>query len=148
MNEKEFNEKITDFVNKYANDGWELKKAHYGIYAYNPRRIIQKEIDEQQVFANYFIDYDQVFTVPVLSATFFTETGHQLTYSELMSILPEKLEEGSISEREHELTGRPVFFIHPCKTQQFVEPFLQKGAEYLHVWLVKYGPLFFYRLPF
>ncbi|KAK8890704.1 E2-like conjugating enzyme atg10 [Tritrichomonas musculus] len=148
MEEKEFQQKITLFVEKYALDGWELKKARYGIYAYNPRRIIQKEIDGQPVFANYYIDYDHVFTVPVLSATFFTETGHQLTYSELLTILPQRLEEGSISEREHELTGKPVFFIHPCKTQQFVEPFLKVGADYLHVWLVKYGPLFFYKLPF
>ena len=148
MNENEFQERISNFVEKYSNDWWELKKAQYGKYAYNPRCIIPKEIDGQQVFANYYIDYDHVFTVPVLSATFFTETGHQLTYSELLSILPQKIEEGSISEREHELTGKPVFFIHPCKTQEFVEPFLKAGADYLHVWLVKYGPLFFYKLPF
>ena len=148
MDDQEFRQKITDFVQKYSIDGWELKETAYGVYALNARRMLNLELNESAVIANYYIDLDQVFKVPVFSATFFTESGHQLTYSEMLSILPEKIEEGSISEREHDLTGLPVFYIHPCKTHEFVQPFVADGADYLHVWLVKYGSILLYRLPF
>ena len=109
--------------------------------------MIPIELNEESIFVNYYIDVDEVFRVPVLSATFFTESGHRLTHDELFSILPEKLDLNAISEREHQATGMPVFFVHPCKTEEFIAPFLNEGADYMLVWIVKYGPVFFYRIP-
>lgn len=129
-------------------DGWELKQTAQGSYGYLARRLLPVQLDSSPVFANYFINLDQVFRVPVLSAIFFTDSGHRLSMTELKKILPIDVGLTSVSEREHEITGTPVFFIHPCKTEEFIRPFLQDGADYLHVWMVSYGPVFLYKLPF
>ena len=148
MKEEEFKELISKFVEMYSCDGWELLSSFGLSYAYNPRKPTNKQLNGYDIFANYYINLDSVFNVPVLSATFFTALGAQLSYAELHSLLEENLDLGSVSEREHELTGKPVFYIHPCRTQEFIEPFLKIGADYLHVWMNRYGPVFFYRLPF
>jgi hypothetical protein len=148
MNDEEFAREISEFVTKYQSELWELRDTASGIYAMNSRRPVAAHFEGSQVFANYYINLDRIFRVPVLSATFFTDTGRQLTFDELVSIIPEKLDRSAISEREHEITGIPVFFIHPCKTEACVRPFVAKGANYFHVWLVRYGPFFLYRLPY
>jgi hypothetical protein len=148
MDEPRFRTELENFVRTYPSEGWELKETPDGIYAFNGRRVIPAQFRGLQVFANYYINRDQIFRVPVFSATFYTEDGRQLTFTELAPLLPEKLDGSAISEREHELTGYPVFFIHPCKTDELIAPFVALGANYLHCWLVRYGPVFFYRLPF
>ena len=148
MDETTFDGLIHDFCKKYAMDGWELKQTSQYSYGYLARRLLPVQLDSSPVFANYFINLDQVFRVPVLSAVFFTDSGHRLSMTELKKILPIDVGLTSVSEREHELTGTPVFFIHPCKTEEFIRPFLQDGAGYLHVWMVSYGPVFLYKLPF
>lgn len=150
MKESEFNELITEFVKKYRNDGWELSDEGMQMYGVNSRKQIPCIFDNFTVFANYYISLDQVFSTPVLSATFYNEVGHRLTYDELLKIIPEKLDLGSISEREDENVGEPVFFIHPCKTEEFIKPFLldDNNKNYLHIFMIRYGPIFFYKLPF
>jgi hypothetical protein len=149
MDEETFANDLGAFLGKYPMEGWQIRKTDDGVYAYNPRRVVPASFDGLQLFANYYINLDQVFQVPVLSATFFTESGQQLAYDELIQILPERgLDRSAISQREHEITGTPVFFIHPCKTGSLITPFVQQGANYLHCWLVRYGPVFFYRLPY
>jgi hypothetical protein len=148
MDEAEFARLLEDFVAKYQSDAWEFKKTTRGIYALNARRPLTVLFDDSPVFANYYVNFDEVFEVPVLSATFFTATGHQLTFDELNSVLPEKFDRASLSEREHEITGTSVFFIHPCQTEAVVRPFVDQGANYLHVWFVRYGPFLLYHLPY
>ena len=143
----DFHTKIREFVDRYSNDGWKIKTVDKIEFATLERKILPVEINEETVFATYYIDVDEVFQVPVLSASFYTESGHRLTHEELFSILPEKLDLTAISEREHPATGLPVFFIHPCKTDEFITPFVEKGADYMLVWIVRYGPVFFYKLP-
>ena len=139
--------RIRDFAKKYSYDGWTLKKEDGIEYATLERRILPFEFNDETIFATYYIDTDEVFRVPVISASFFTETGHRLSHEELLSLVPEKLDLSAISEREHPATGKPVFFIHPCKTDEFIMPFVNEGADYMMVWIVRYGPIFFYRLP-
>jgi hypothetical protein len=149
MDEDGFASDLEAFLGKYPTEGWEIRRADDVTYACNPRRVLPAHFDGLQLFANYYINLDQVFRVPVLSATFFTESGRQLTHDELIQIVPERgLDRSAISEREHEITGTPVFFIHPCKTDSLITPFVRQGADYLHCWLVRYGPVFFYRLPY
>lgn len=148
MQESDFETLLEDFIKKYKSDGWELKTANGSKYGYNARRMLDETLNGEIIFANYFISRDPVFRVPVLSALFFKETGQRLTFDELMSLIPRDLDRSSISEREHELTGTPVFYIHPCKTAEFIQPFVDAGANYLNVWMVSYGPVFFYRLPY
>jgi hypothetical protein len=147
MDETRFRAELEHFVRSYPTEGWEVKETPDGVYGFNGRRVIPAQFQGLQLFANYYINRDQIFRVPVLSATFYSEDGRQLTFSELAPLLPEPLDGSAISEREHELTGTPVFFIHPCKTDALIAPFVALGADYLHCWLVRYGPVFFYRLP-
>lgn len=118
------------------------------ICAKNSRVSISQQFNGQLLYINYYINLDQVFQVPVLSAQFFTETGQTLSHTELSSLIPIAQDLGKISEREHEVIHEPVFFIHPCRTKEFLKPFIENGNDYLHVWLVRYGPVFFYKLPF
>lgn len=148
MDSAAFEEHVRSFCQKYAMQGWELKETARGSYAYLARQLLPVQFGDSPVFANYYINRDQVFRVPVLSAMFFTDSGHRLTMSELRTILPIDIGLTSVTEREHELAGLPVFFIHPCKTEEFIRPFVAQGADYLHVWLVSYGPVFLYKLPF
>jgi hypothetical protein len=147
MDESQFRAELEAFLASYPMEGWVLKETPDGVYVYNGRRVIPAQFRGLQLFANYYINRDQVFRVPVLSATFYSEDGRQLTFSELAPLLPEKLDGSAITEREHELTGTPVLFIHPCKTHELIAPFAAVGASYIHCWLVRYGPVFFYRLP-
>jgi hypothetical protein len=148
MNEVEFKTQIEAFVKKYECDNWELRKSESSIYAVNQRRPLAVELQGLRVFVTYYISFDQVFRVPVLSAVFFTETGHQLTLDEFHVIVPIPLDRASVSEGEHQILQIPVLFIHPCNTDAFIHPFIHNGAEYLHVWMNSYGPVFLYRLPF
>lgn len=146
MRESEFAALVAEFVERYRCDGWELRGSGGGAYAVNARRPIPGSGD---LLANYYVSFDAAFAVPVLSATFYDAAGRRLTHDELMRLIPERLDPGSVSERELDATGEPVFFVHPCRTEEFVRPFLQSGGEnYLHVFMVRYGPVFLYRLPF
>lgn len=148
MEENQFGALLEKFIDNYKSDGWELKSLNNSKYGYNARRMLSETLNDEIIFGNYYISWDPVFRVPVLSALFFKETGQRLTFDELMSLIPRSLDRTSISEREHEITGTPVFYIHPCKTAAFVQPFVDSGADYLNVWMVSYGPIFFYKLPF
>lgn len=162
-----FEEEIVKFVERYSKDGWILKETPYCKYATLERRIIECSLNDEMVFATYYIDVDEVFKVPVLSVALFLESGHRLTHQEYSSLAQkysgswesnskylESLESfgdgfgyGAISEREHPITGLPVLFIHPCRTKEFITPLIQDGFDFMHIWMARYGPLFFYKLP-
>jgi hypothetical protein len=148
MNEVEFETQLEAFVKKYECDNWELRKSGPSLCAVNQRRSLPLELQGLRVFVTYYISFDQVFRVPVLSAVFFTESGHQLTLDEFHTIVPIPLDRGSVSEGEHQILQIPVLFIHPCNTDSFIRPFADNGADYLHVWMNSYGPVFLYKLPF
>ena len=148
MEEAEFDQLIEKFVERYKMEGWELKVTKNGKYGYLPRRVLSRTLDNESVFANYYVDWDEIYRVPVLSAQFYTESGNRVYHDQLMKLIGQDLDRASISEREHDKTGFPVFYLHPCNTEEFVRPFVENGANYLHVWMVAYGPFFLYKLPF
>ncbi|EAX99098.1 hypothetical protein TVAG_457890 [Trichomonas vaginalis G3] len=143
----DFQTKIKNFVKTFSKDGWILKESNGKTYATNERRVLPVEINDETVFVTYYIDVDEVFQAPVLSAYFYTESGHRLTYDELLKIMPEKLDMNSVSERIHPITGIPLFFIHPCKTIEYITPIEHHGIDFMNAWIGVYGPLFLYRLP-
>ena len=145
-----FEEYLQQFVSNYPKELWTINNNREGIYGERLRIQTDKVLNDLPVFANYYISYDQIFQVPMLSAYFYSSDGHQLTHDELLSLIQdfEKVDPGAITEGEHPILGIPVFFIHTCKTAEFIKPFLEHGANYFHVWLVRYGPLFFYYLPY
>lgn len=143
----DFLAKIRKFAQDYANDGWKMKESDGYEFATNERRILPAEVNDETVFATYFIDVDEVFQAPVLSAYFYTESGHRLTYEELNSLMPQKLDLDSVSERIHSGTQMPVFFLHPCKTLQYLKGVEENGVDFMVAWIAIYGENFLYRLP-
>ena len=143
----DFNKKIFYFSKKFEFDGWKLKYFKDKIYCINERKLINKTFNEEIIFSNLFIDIDEVFEVPVLSGEFFTENGYRLSYKDLLTIIPENLDLGSISEREHPITKKAVFFIHPCNTNSFISPLVDLGYDYMITWITRYGYIFNYKLP-
>uniref|UniRef100_A0A3Q2NRC0 Ubiquitin-like-conjugating enzyme ATG10 n=1 Tax=Fundulus heteroclitus TaxID=8078 RepID=A0A3Q2NRC0_FUNHE len=53
----------------------------------------------------------------------------------------------AISQQEHPLLGQPFFFLHPCRTEEFMGPVLQvaqdqgRPVNYVLSWLSVVGPV-------
>jgi hypothetical protein len=86
MDNNRFARELESFVRKYPTKNWEIRETKEEIYVYNPRRMLPVQLEGRWTFAND-INLDLVFNFLVLSATFFTESGQQLTFDELMQIL-------------------------------------------------------------
>jgi len=140
-----FYDLLKDFVAEYSHDGWVFVTSNSSFYAKNERKVIQKGDDI--FFANYYIDIDDVFNVPVFSTVFYYENGQRILFNDFLNIITEDLTLESVSEREHPILHIPVFFVHPCKTAEFVKPFTDLGLKYMNVFVGRYGSVFRYRIP-
>lgn len=101
----------------------------------------------------YDIVHSPSFQVPVLYLSFKNlPSGRQPSIDELYQMLVPATyrssiqavgQLGAITLSEHPITGIPVYFVHPCRTREAMEPALEgktmKPAEYTMLWLGTIG---------
>ncbi|XP_072219712.1 ubiquitin-like-conjugating enzyme ATG10 isoform X1 [Leuresthes tenuis] len=102
----------------------------------------------------YHILYSCSYSAPVLYFRAFTLGGKSLTLEEVWSSVHphfrlhlQNCPLNAITQQEHPLLGQPFFFLHPCRTEEFMRPMLQAAQEqcrpvnYVLSWLSVVGPV-------
>jgi ubiquitin-like-conjugating enzyme ATG10 len=107
-----------------------------------------------QPITNYDIVLSPTYLVPVLYISIQdTQHRHPPTMSTLYEhLVPAQFKAqtenvgvmGGITITEHPVIGKPVFFIHPCRTAEVMEASIERGRkvtaeEYLMVWIGSLG---------
>lgn len=102
----------------------------------------------------YHIVYSCSYGAPVLYFRAFTLEGRSLTLEEMWSTIHpnyrlhlQNCPLNAISQQEHPLLGQPFFYLHPCRTEEFMGPVLQTAQDqgspvnYVLSWLSVVGPV-------
>ena len=121
----EFNSNINEIFIKSnrLNDNWHLIETD------SPQNVKYLEKKEQFMFQNdivtfvYHIIYSESYEVPVFYLNAFKSTGAQLDYNSLNEYF--KLDKSNadlmvLSQQEHPILFKPFYFLHPCKTSEWM----------------------------
>ncbi|XP_026722441.1 ubiquitin-like-conjugating enzyme ATG10 [Athene cunicularia] len=115
---------------------------------------------EEMIRYEYHILYSSSYQVPVLYFRACFLDGRPLTLDEIWknvhACYQAHLLEGpwdTITQQEHPLLGQPYFFLHPCRTNEFMSPILtssqkqNRHTNYIILWLSTVGPVVGLNLP-
>lgn len=111
--------------------------------------------DSSQVLQyEYHVLYSCSYSSPVLYFRAFTLEGRSLSLEEVWSTVHPnfraRLHNGplnTITQQEHPLLGQPFFMLHPCRTEEFMQPVLQLAQDQRRpvnrvlTWLSVVGPV-------
>uniref|UniRef100_A0A3B3YS26 Ubiquitin-like-conjugating enzyme ATG10 n=1 Tax=Poecilia mexicana TaxID=48701 RepID=A0A3B3YS26_9TELE len=102
----------------------------------------------------YHILFSCSYGAPVLYFRAFTLEGKSLALEEMWSTIHpnyrlrlQNFPLNAISQQEHPLLGQPFFFLHPCRTEEFMGLVLQAAQDqgrpvnYVLSWLSVVGPV-------
>ncbi|XP_013869293.1 ubiquitin-like-conjugating enzyme ATG10 [Austrofundulus limnaeus] len=102
----------------------------------------------------YHVLYSCSYAAPVLYFRAFTLEGRSLTLEEAWRCVHpsfrlrlQSCPLNAISQQEHPLLGQPFFFLHPCRTEDFMRPVLRAAQDqhrpvnYVLSWLSVVGPV-------
>uniref|UniRef100_A0A3B3VBQ8 Ubiquitin-like-conjugating enzyme ATG10 n=1 Tax=Poecilia latipinna TaxID=48699 RepID=A0A3B3VBQ8_9TELE len=102
----------------------------------------------------YHILFSCSYGAPVLYFRAFTLEGKSLALEEMWSTIHpnyrlrlQNCPLNAISQQEHPLLGQPFFFLHPCRTEEFMGLMLQAAQDqgrpvnYVLSWLSVVGPV-------
>ncbi|KAG9262927.1 ubiquitin-like-conjugating enzyme ATG10 isoform X1 [Astyanax mexicanus] len=115
----------------------------------------QVECEKQDVVVyEYHVLYSSSYQVPVLYFTASTLDGRLLSLEEVWnSVHPDcrtqLLNEpwNTLTQQEHPVLGQPFFMLHPCRTEEFMQPILEtarrekRRINYVVTWLSVVGPM-------
>uniref|UniRef100_A0A8C6LM83 Ubiquitin-like-conjugating enzyme ATG10 n=1 Tax=Nothobranchius furzeri TaxID=105023 RepID=A0A8C6LM83_NOTFU len=101
----------------------------------------------------YHILYSSSYSTPVLYFRAFTLEGRSLTLEEVWSFVHPNFRLclqnsplNALSQQEHPLLGQPFFYLHPCRTEEFMKLVLTAAEDkhrpmnYVLLWLSLVGP--------
>ena len=133
VNQVTFNKNINEIYQKSIRigDSWKL------IHLNEDTDIFYLEKSEQKFMANlsdiytfiYHVIYSEAFSVPVLFLNAYKSNGRVLNYDEIYSYfhLDRDLtykENGNLlilTQTEHPFLAKPFYFLHPCKTRDWMK---------------------------
>ncbi|CAH1957910.1 unnamed protein product [Acanthoscelides obtectus] len=149
---EDFNRCIEDIVNTSDNliDGWrfeqneELENGKYIIKKEQKVLSQDQEDDINHVLTfEYHIAFNISYGVPVLCFNVWKQDGTMLTVEEFWK-LNERFKESNmydtITQMDHPVLRRPFFTLHPCRTHEIMEPFLEESKNPVVSWLTVVGP--------
>lgn len=101
-------------------DRWELKQAPYDSDQVYLERVEQRLVDTEILTITCHVIFSEAFSVPVLYLNVHKSNGKSFNYDELYAHFNLKRDEdGSqmiLSQQEHPLLFTPFYFVHPCRT--------------------------------
>ncbi|XP_041849545.1 ubiquitin-like-conjugating enzyme ATG10 [Melanotaenia boesemani] len=119
-----------------------------------------KDGSSLQLQYEYHILYSCSYAVPVLYFRASTLEGRSLTLEEVWSSIHPSFRVhlqscplNAVSQQEHPLLGQPFFFLHPCRTEEFMRPVVEaaqnhsRPVNYVLSWLSAVGPVVGLDLP-
>lgn len=119
----EFNSNLNEIFIKSneLNDGWRLIETT-GQIKYLEKKE-QFMLNNEIVTFVYHIVYSESYEVPVFYLNAFKSNGAQLDYSSLNKHF--KLDSSNadlmvLSQQEHPILFKPFYFLHPCKTSEWM----------------------------
>lgn len=102
---------------------------------------------DQDCTWEYHILYSPSYAAPVLLFNAFTSDGHLLPLEVLWKGLAggtqeqlQQLRWKALSQQEHPVLRRPYFYLHPCKTAEFLNVHQATSSNPIVTWLSSMGP--------
>lgn len=124
-----FNQEIKEIheKSKKIGDSWKLTSKTDEKDVFYLERIDQKYLNGEIYSLNLHIVYSESYTVPVLYLNLFKSNGSIAKYEEIYDYFRLNKDElkicGSdliLTQQEHPILFRPFYFLHPCKTSEWM----------------------------
>ncbi|XP_030751232.1 ubiquitin-like-conjugating enzyme ATG10 [Sitophilus oryzae] len=90
----------------------------------------------------YHVAYSLSYGVPVLCFNIWRQDGTMLTIEEYWSLnqsLKDSNMHDTLTQMDHPVLCRPFLTLHPCKTSEFFQPFLENSKNPVVSWLSVVG---------
>nr|CAH7750386.1 unnamed protein product [Callosobruchus chinensis] len=147
-----FNRSVEDILKTSDKlmDGWQLEQNE-GLE--NGKYIIKKEqkvlqLQEEEATTavltfEYHVAFNISYGVPVLCFNVWKQDGTILTIEEFWKA-NKKFKDSNmydtLTQMDHPVLRRPFLTLHPCKTHEIMEPFLERSKNPVVSWLTVVGP--------
>lgn len=131
-----FNQNVTEInlKSKLIGDSWSLIEVPSTIPNQNEPLMylekIEQKLVEQEIYTfTFHVVYSESFSVPVLYLNISKSNGCLLNHEELYSYFnltkslkdKESVYDLVITQQEHPLLFKPFYFVHPCKTADWMK---------------------------
>nr|CAI5829327.1 unnamed protein product [Callosobruchus analis] len=149
---EDFNRCVEDIANTSDKlmDGWQLEQNEgfeNGKYIIKKeQKVLQSEQEDTTdvVFTfEYHVAFNISYGVPVLCFNVWKQDGTILTIEEFWKT-NKRFEDSSmydtLTQMDHPVLRRPFLTLHPCKTHEVMEPFLERSKNPVVSWLTVVGP--------
>ncbi|VEN37058.1 unnamed protein product [Callosobruchus maculatus] len=149
---EDFNRCVEDIVNisDKLMDGWKLQQNE-GLE--NGKYIVKKEQKvlplEQEGSTNfllifeYHVAFNISYGVPVLCFNVWKQDGSILTIEQFWKAnkkFKDSNMHDTLTQMDHPVLRRPFLTLHPCRTHEIMEPFLERSKNPVVSWLSVVGP--------
>lgn len=123
-------------------DGWQLNVKDNGKYICKKSTMTLNDELNTIVTFEYHIAYHISYEVPVLCFNVWRRDGTMFTLEEYWASNT-KLKDSHIydtlTQMDHPVLCRPFLTLHPCKTRELMQPFLEKSKNPVVSWLSVVG---------
>ncbi|XP_023311773.1 ubiquitin-like-conjugating enzyme ATG10 [Anoplophora glabripennis] len=138
-------------------DGWTLQEkegAENGKFITKryttPLKALDKEDIKFLVTFEYHIAYNLSYGVPVLCFKVWKQDGSLLSMEEYWALnkdLKDSNMYDTLTQLDHPVLCQPFLTLHPCRTQEIIQPFLGHSKNLVISWLSVVGPFVHLTLP-
>ncbi|XP_050512894.1 ubiquitin-like-conjugating enzyme ATG10 isoform X1 [Diabrotica virgifera virgifera] len=145
-----FIESIVTISNNIS-DGWKLiskpeeTENHKYILKKQIVQLKNPEDENEEIIAHfeYHVAFGISYGVPVLCFNIWKSNGTMITLEEYWKCNTRFKEYSmyeTLTQMDHPVLHQPVYTLHPCRTQEILEPFMEKSKNPIISWLSVVGP--------
>ncbi|XP_044753454.1 ubiquitin-like-conjugating enzyme ATG10 [Coccinella septempunctata] len=138
---------LIELSDKYQ-DGWQLhrKEGTNSIYiskkSVTNLRATDGEVSNIVVTFEYHIAYHSSYGVPVLAFYVWKQDGTSLTLEEFWKYNSQFKNNNmydTLTQLDHPVLQKPILTLHPCRTHEVIQPFIEHSKNLVISWLSTVG---------
>lgn len=126
-------------------DGWKLHQKEETKSSYITKKSIQNlgsNDCEVTVTFEYHVAYHSSYCVPILAFKVWKQDGTLLSLEEFWEYnqqLKSNNMYDTLTQLDHPILQRPFLTLHPCRTHEFIRPFIESSKNPVISWLSTIG---------
>ncbi|XP_042308412.1 ubiquitin-like-conjugating enzyme ATG10 isoform X5 [Sceloporus undulatus] len=159
LEENKFKQDCAEFIkiSQQMGDNWQWRNVKEGLDDF---QVADMSATSEVIRYEYHVLYSCSYQAPVLYFQACFLDGKPLTLDEIWKNVHECYKEhlwqgpwDTVTQQEHPLLGQPFFFLHPCRTNEFMASVLsgshkqRRSTNYIIAWLSTVGPVVGLNLP-
>lgn len=150
FNEDNFQKNIKEILrisNEYR-DGWKLHQKEGTKSIYITKKciitlgVIHVDMPNITVTFEYHIAYHKSYCVPILAFNIWKPDGTKLTLEEFWKYNSQFNTDSmydTLTQLDHPVLQTPILTLHPCRTHEVIQPFIEHSKNPVVSWLTTIG---------